>query len=544
MVRLGKRKVKETKTEAEQMQEEIIGSPGKALFGDDPHEAPKIDDPDPAYWVQVCSYKKESKEYKVLITKDAVYSKLFKKQEKRTAITTFLQVLMRKDLPNNFYLFKYASNNKSKDEDIKNYGADFVKVQKAFEDAVKELRAQEFVEQFVDHSVSRTVDTDQIDSEISAEAQAFEDVPLGQLAKSMFNIKGIEQAIKSEGVNINIFKQNSPPETEVVINSALNIFQRIKECLDTSQYSDVAEAAIEGLSIKFYEKIPHTFDILEVKKYNLNSEEKIKSKLALVMLLNSFENVYASHARYRESIDFDSSNALRHFLDKEMAGYGLASLSSKRDIGAIDTYFKRGLTQETFSVSQVFSISSRRPGIEEEQDSINSSLLWLPCRVENLQQNFRDNFEPKLFSQAMDNLQGEGCSYSLFDSAGAAIASVKRNIPASSLVLVLCQVRKSDKSPVVSQEEELEELRKEIVKKNVAYERKKIVDKKPNHYPTILEGRYRVDLRESTMLEQTQLEVPTGRLVLTDAINSDFLFGKTVVYSAGWIMPRFIVKFK
>ena len=544
MVRLGKRKIKEVKTEEDQMKEEVIGSPGKALFGDDPHEAPKIAHNDPGYFVQVCTYKKEAREFKVVLTKDMIYSKLLKNNDKRKEVCVYLQLLTRKDLPNNFFVFKHIGSTSKKDEDLKNYGADYNKAQQAYNSIFDQMRSEGFVEQFVDHTVTRAIDVDQLDHDMSTEADACDDVQVGMLAKDMLSLKGIEQSIRSESVNTGMLLRDSPEDNYEAIYSALNILQRINECLDTRQYSDLPEAAIEGLSIKFYEKIPHTFDLLEVKKYNLNSYEKIKAKIDMIRLLSSYEVVYKDHARYRESIDFDGSANLHHHLSHNIPEFKLSTIHRRTDIEAINNYFKVGLTRDSFDISQVYSIKKSKLKIVDEQDTSNSSFLWLPCRVETLYQSFKDNFEPVWCQQAMDNLQDEACSVSLYDSAGAAIASLKRNIPCASIALVLCQVKTSEQSPVVSKESDLSDITKSILKLNNAADKKKKQKYRPAHVPTILEGRYKIDASHTFRLDDCGIHIPTGKRVLTDTIDADYLFGKTVVYSAGWITPKLIVRIK
>lgn len=547
MVRLGKRKEAKKATEKEEMHEEIIGSPSKALFGDDPHEQPKVMDELPKFLVDVCYLKDEADNFKVLISKDYIYSKQLKKREGKKEVVVYLQLLMMKQNLENFYLFKCRVAEKEKpQQEIKNFGNDYKKAQLNFMDSYRELVGNSFVEQYIEFGVSRGLNSDQIDKEISAEIKTHEDKPLGILAKNMFNLKSLEQGLKAEGINLALLKDRTVDESEKSLSSAFNILLRIKESLDTPKYSDVIGASIEGLSMKFFEKIPHNVDLLELRKYNINSEERVKTKVTLLRLIQTYEELYRMHARLREAFDFNSENSIQQYFLQQLGGFSLESLSNSDDRDGILRYINSGIYSQKLDVGDIFVVrKSNQTGLNPDQQfQGRTETLWTAIRIECLVKQFRQDFLPSDFIEEEHGLLVEGASTCFFDSSEAAIGSLKRNSSLNNLVLVLCEVLRSETSPVVHTELELKDVMKEIKKADINVLHKTKPSERKNYPPTIIEGRNKIDFSQSQLLQSHNIRVPVGSLVSSDSIVSEYLFCKTIVHSSGWISPKYIVRLK
>lgn len=547
MVKLGKRKDAKRRMEQEQMDEEIIGSPSKALFGDDPHEKQQVMDVQPKFIVDVSYLKEEAQNYKVLISRDYIYSKMLKKKEGRRELVAYLQILMMKQDVGNYLLFKCISGDKGKPmPELKNFGSDYKKAQAAFMDSFRELIGSNFVEQFVEYEVARGLETDEIDAEISKEVANFKDKPLGQLAKQMFNLKNLEQGLRNEGVNITLLKNKTLPQSSSSISTAYNILLRIKESLETSKYSDLIGAAVEGLSMKFFEKIPHNLDLLEARKYNINSDERIKAKVTLLRLIQAYEDVYGMHARLRACFDFSADNSLQNFFMEQLGGFSLETLSIQEDREAIHRNLSSGFFSHKCEVGEIYRVSqTNQSGLSVvDLPTGPTELLWTACRVECLTKHLKQEFVAEDFVEEINDLLLEGSSTSLFDCAEAALGSLKRSSCTGSIALVLCEVLKSEESLVVSTEEELIEAIQNIKTRLKQGPNKTKLNDKKKMPPTILKGRNMIDGSESIQLSSHNARISVGQLITSDSITSDYLFGKTIVHAKGWIVPRYIVRLK
>lgn len=551
MSRLGKRK--QTPADDEfQEKADVISSPekrqsgGAVAGGMEFEEAAGGPRSVPNVYVQVCPFKEDFQDFRVVLGKEEVFSKKFEIKDKKKKSLVFLQVLQRLDDSKNYFFYKNVQSSQGKkgnSEEMLNFGSQAFKAVERFRQEAAEAVGSGGLYSELDEPLfyTRNLDVDAVELELQASFSRTQRSGLDRLLLEAFSLQRLEACLKTEGLNLNLLKAKSQDSLRGAVNLAFMQLARLKQAFESRTSTNTLQVVIDGCSAKFWEKVPNTFNHMEIRKFNLSSKDELADKLLLLKSVACFDELFCFFIRLREAFDYNELD----LLTKELPALLRWRLSElRRDSFAfaqLRTYFKAGLAVrpevDHLDIAEVYCLEPNRPP-EEAAPSPGAGvkrLLWTTLRSTQVAHFLRHGlFELEYFA-FLDDIQEYGHSATLFDLSGPAIDLYLPGA-AEEQYLLACEVACDEAAQPVSSAQEM--------RVRVAQLDKSSKNSAAAPGPVHLRGLWEMDWRgHSALLEHPSVRLPLPALVKTDG-ESDYLFSHWAVSNRLQVTPRFLLKLK
>jgi len=551
MSRLGKRQSLPADDEFQE-KADVISSPEKKLPGSLHPPSAQLEEPAagpraaPNVYVQVCPFKEDFEAFRVVLGREEVFSKKIEVKDKKKKSLVFLQVLQRLDESKNYFFYKNVQSSQGKKgnlEELLNFGNQAFKAVERFRHELAEVVGSggNYTELDEPLFYSRNLDVDSLELELQAGFSQTQRSNADRLLLEAFSLQRLEANMKTEGLNLAVLKAKSRDNLRAAVNLAYLQLGRLKQSFESRTSTNVLQVVIDGCSGKFWEKIPNTFNHLEIRKFNLNTKDELADKILLLKTIAFFDELICFFIRLREAFDYNELDLLTKEIPALLRWHPAEVRRDSQVFPQIEAYFKAGLVVRPevshFTIAELFSLHAKQPPAEAEaRPAVGlKRLMWTPVRSTQIAHILRHGLFDLDYFAFLEDVQDYGRSLTLFDLSGPAIDLYLPGA-AEEQFLLACEVDCARVTEAVASAHEMKVLVAQLEKAS------KTSTAAPQS--VYLKGLWEMDWRHPSQLQDhSAVHVPTPDLLRNES-DSDFLFSHWAVFNPLQATPKFLLKLK